>query len=118
MKRIYIAGAFSADNVLDVLKNIGRGERKAAELFSLGFAPFCPWHDKDFIIKNPDFDFTIDMFYEYSIAWLEVSDCLLLVPGWERSKGVAAELKRAGELGMPIFTNVREIQDFYENNKM
>lgn len=86
MKRVYVAGAYSADNVLDVLRNIGRGEHYAAKLFGLGFAPFCPWHDKDYAIRNWDKDITVQMFYDYSMAWLEVSDIVFLVPGWENSK--------------------------------
>ena len=30
MKRVYVAGPYSADNVLQVLQNIGRGEATAA----------------------------------------------------------------------------------------
>jgi hypothetical protein len=40
MKRVYVAGAYSADNVMDVLKNIGKGEYYAAKIFHIGFAPF------------------------------------------------------------------------------
>lgn len=109
MKRVYVAGAYSADNVIDVLRNIGRGEIMAAEIFHLGYAPFCPWHDKDFIIKRPDDSYTVDQFYRYSIAWLEVSDCVLLVPGWENSKGTKAELHRAIDLGIPVFDTIDEL---------
>lgn len=106
MKRIYVAGAYSADNVLDVLRNIGRGEKMCAELFSIGFAPFCPWHDKSYVTYNPNGDFTVEQFYQYSMAWLEVSDAILVIPGWEKSKGTIAEIKRADELGIPVFYNI------------
>lgn len=109
MKRVYIAGAYSADNVIDVLRNIGRGEIMAAEIFHLGYAPFCPWHDKDFIIKRPDDSYTVDQFYSYSIAWLEVSDCVLLVPGGEDSKGTKEEIHRAIDLGIPVFDTIDEL---------
>jgi hypothetical protein len=33
MIRVYVAGPYSADNVLDVLKNIGRGQQACARLF-------------------------------------------------------------------------------------
>lgn len=106
MKRVYVAGSYSADNVLDVLINIGRGEEASTKLFLLGFAPFCPWHDKDFIIRRPDETYTVAMFYEYSMAWLEVSDAVLVLPNSENSKGTQKELDRARELGIPIFDNV------------
>jgi hypothetical protein len=100
--KVYVAGRYSGDNVLDVLRNIGRGEAAAAELFDMGFAPFCPWHDKDYVIKNPEGDFTVEKFYNYSMAWLEVCDIVLLLPGWETSKGTLKEIERAEELGIPV----------------
>ncbi len=109
MKRVYVAGAYSADNVLDILKNIGRGEHYAARVFMSGFAPFCPWHDKDFVIKNWGRDFTVEMFYDYSMAWLEVSDIMFLIPGWESSKGTAMEIEKAKELNIPIITSFDEL---------
>ena len=109
LKRIYVAGKYSANNVLDVLKNIGRGEKACAQLFSMGYAPFCPWHDKSYVTDMPDSDFTVDQFYRYSLAWLEVSDAVLLLPGWEQSKGTVAEIERADQLGIPVFKSIEEL---------
>jgi len=106
MKRVYVAGSYSADNVLDVLRNIGRGEEVCAKLFLLGFAPFCPWHDKDFVLRRPDETFTVPMFYDYSMAWLEVSDAVFILPNSENSKGTQNEIARAKELKIPIFDNI------------
>ena len=103
MKRIYVAGPYSADNVLDVLRNIGRGEKACARLFAAGYAPFCPWHDKSYVTDNPDGEFTVKQFYDFSMAWLEVSDAVVLLPGWEDSKGTLAEIERAKELGIPVY---------------
>ncbi len=106
MKRVYVAGSYSADNVLDVLRNIGRGEDASTKLFNLGFASFCPWHDKDFIIRRPDENYTVAMFYEYSMAWLKVSEAVYVLPNSENSKGTQAEIEMARSLGIPIFDNV------------
>lgn len=35
MIKAYVAGAYSGNNVLDVLKNIGRGEEKRGELIEI-----------------------------------------------------------------------------------
>lgn len=113
--RVYVAGQYSADNVIDVLKNIGKGRKACAELFHLGFSPFCPWHDAAFIIDNPSADFTVEQFYRYSIEWLKVSDAVLLLPGWKLSKGTLAEIKIAEELGIPIFTDLQNLVDFAMN---
>lgn len=109
MQKVYVAGPYSADNVLDVLKNIGRGEKMCAELFGMGYAPFCPWHDKSYVTSRYDAEFTVEQFYEYSMAWLEVSDCVLLLPGWETSRGTIAEIERAKALGIPIYLSVDDL---------
>lgn len=110
MKRVYVAGPYSADNVLDVLKNIGRGEQVCADLFSQGFAPFCPWHDKSYVIDRPFDEFTVQQFYDFSMAWLRVSDAIFLIRGWEKSKGTLAEVEEAKRLCIPIFEDMFAIK--------
>lgn len=108
MKRVYLAGCYSADNVLDVLKNIGRGEHYAGKLFLAGYSPFCPWHDKDYVIKNWNEEFTVKMFYDYCMDWLEVSDCIVVLSGYGKSSGTLAEIERAKELNIPIYYNIEK----------
>lgn len=114
MKRVYVAGPYSADNVLDVLKNIGRGEKVCADLFALGYAPFCPWHDKSYVIDRYADDFTVQQFYDYSMAWLEVSDAVLLIGNWGSSKGTLAEIERAKALDIPIFLNIPDMEKYFK----
>lgn len=106
IKKVYLAGKYSDNNVLDVLKNIGRGEHYAAKLFMAGFAPFCPWHDKDYVIRNWDKEFTVQMFYNYSMAWLDVSDYVVVLSGYETSRGTLAEIERANSKGIPVFYDI------------
>ncbi len=110
MKRVYVAGAYSADNVIDVLKNIGRGEHYAAMLFREGFAPFCPWHDKSYVMANWNDEFTVKQFYDFSMEWLSVSDALFLVPGWENSAGTKKEIEYALKFNTPIFDDIADIR--------
>lgn len=107
--KVYVAGAYSADNVLGVLQNIGRGEKMCAELFRMGFAPFCPWHDKSYVIDNPEVKFSIEDFYEFSIAWLEVSEIMLVLPGHSDSGGTIKEIARAHRLGIPVCYSIDEL---------
>ena len=112
MKRIYVAGPYSANNVIDVLKNIGRGEKACARMFELGFYPFCPWHDKTYVMEMCASDFTVDQFYRFSMAWLEVSDAVYLIDGWSESQGTLSEIMRAKELGIPVFENEQALIDW------
>lgn len=112
MSIIYVAGPYSADNVIDVLKNIGRGQQICAHLFNCGFNPFCPWHDHHFITDNPDCDADVERFYEYSIEFLKVSEAMFLVEGWEKSKGTLEEIKIAKLHGIPIFDDIDDLLEW------
>ena len=122
MKKIYVAGAYSDDNVLGVLKNIGRGEEYASILFQNGFAPFTPWHDKDFVVKHWRKEFTVPMFYEYSMEWLRCSDAVFIVPNchglknWEDSNGTLAEIKEAKEHNIPVFYEMHDLLKYFKIN--
>lgn len=115
MIKVYVAGKYSDDNVLSVLGNISRGIQLCKDLFLAGYAPFCPWLDHQFVLQMTDREragLTVSMFHQYSLAWLEASDCVLVIPERiENSKGVQAEIARAREIGIPIFYSVEELED-------
>lgn len=117
MLKVYVAGPYSADNVIDVLKNIGKGRQACADLFALGFAPFCPWHDADFIIMNPDINHPVQYFRDYCIEWLKVSDVMLLLDGWQKSVGCQEEFKLANKLNIPIFYTKFSLLKYNNNLK-
>lgn len=104
--RVYVAGPYSADNVLGVLQNIGRGERVCAELFHNGLAPFCPWHDKTYAMDALCQGENVAAFRDHSMAWLEAAQAVFVLPGWEQSEGTKAEMLRAKEIGIPVFLDM------------
>lgn len=110
MIRVYVAGKYSDDNVLAVLGNIAKGINLCKDLFLKGYAPFCPWLDHQYVTHMSDEErasLTVKLFHDYSMAWLEASDCVLVIPDRiETSKGVQAEITRAHELGKPVFFSV------------
>ena len=110
-KRIYVAGAYSAPNVISVLDNMRRGMRAGLEVLLAGYAPFVPWFDYHFQLQLRDGEeLTLEKYYNYSMAWLETSDAILVLPNWEESKGTQAEIKRAKELGIPVFFSLEELK--------
>ena len=113
--RVYVAGAYSADNVITVLDNMRKGMRMSTEVMNLGYAPFCPWLDYQFqLMQREDLgeSLSVEDYYEYSLAWLDASDCVLVVPGYENSKGTMKELAYAAQMGLPIYYKV---EDLYES---
>lgn len=116
MKRVYVAGKYSDDNVLSVLGNIGRGIKLCKDLFLMGYAPFCPWLDHQYVLHMTDEErksLTVSMFHDYSLQWLDVSDCVLVIPDRiETSRGVQNEIARAKELNIPVFYSMEEMYDY------
>ena len=115
MKRIYIAGSYSADNVIDVLDNIRKGMRAGTECLLKGFSPFVPWFDFHFqLMLRENEKLTVEDYYNYCIVWLEVSDEVWVLPNSENSKGTQKEIKKAIELGIPVyrFDNMRMLIGF------
>lgn len=112
--RTYIAGAYSADNVMDVLANMRRGIRLGTKAILSGFSAYIPWLDH--LVPIVASTVTEEMLKANSMAWLEVSDALLIVPeGLDESKGTQAEMKRAEELGIPIFFNLDDLVEWAQN---
>jgi len=100
----YIAGPYSCDPLPGAFENMRRGTRVCAELIMEGINAFCPWadwilwmtlHDNESISK--------ERIYAYSMAFLEKSDAVYVLPRWERSPGTKMEVLRAKECGIPVF---------------
>ena len=103
MLRVYVAGAYSASNTIAVFNNMRRGMRAATEILLAGFAPFTPWLDYHYQLQLRDGEsLNVTNYYEYSLAWLDVSDIVFVLDGWEHSQGTIAEIQRAKELHIPI----------------
>ena len=101
--KVYIAGPYSADNVLGVLSNIRKGNRVAYELMQMGFAVFSPWFDHLLVFMDFTNDLTVTDFYEHSMEWLRVSNAVFIQGDWSNSKGTRAEIAEAEQLGIPVF---------------
>jgi hypothetical protein len=106
MKRIYIAGKLNADAV-GYLKNVHAMIRVAQAAKDAGFSVFVPCLDLLMGIVAGDYEY--EDYATPNLAWLSVSDAVLLVPGWETSKGTQAEIARAKELGIPVFETLQEL---------
>jgi len=113
IKRLYIAGSYSADNVLSVLDNIRIGIRTSTELFLKGYSVFCPWLDFHFqLMLREGESLSVEDYYKYSLAWLEVSDAVYVLPNSENSKGTQSEVQRAIKLDIPVFYSIDDLDRY------
>lgn len=123
MLKVYIAGPYSASNVFDVLRNIGRGQEIASKVFDAGYAPFCPWLDKEFVINNWRYTHSAQRFRDYSMEFLRVCDCVLIVPdvngmiNWRDSPGTLAEIEEAKRLKIPVCFTMEDLYWIYKKKQ-
>ena len=66
----------------------------------------CELSDSDMFAFGGDY-------YKYGIAWLDVSNAVLVVPGSENSKGTQKEIERAKELRIPVFYNLKDLEEHF-----
>lgn len=115
MKRVYVAGAYSSNNVIGVLDNMRRGMKLSYDVLKLGAAPFVPWFDYHFSLIG---EVTLDEYYNYSLAYLKVCDAMIVViEGMENSKGTQHEIDYAKENNIPIFYNLQELGKYIEGKQ-
>jgi nucleoside 2-deoxyribosyltransferase len=110
MKKVYIAGPYSAPDIISGLENIRRGMRMAARLLQHGVSVFCPWVDHQLFLQlRGNERISLETIQAHSIAWLKVSDAVLALRGWEKSRGTLAEIQVANECKIPVFFNEMDL---------
>lgn len=107
MKCVYVAGAYSAPDVISVFDNMRRGMRLSLEVLKRGYAPWVPWFDYHFALMG---EMSLQEYYDYSMAWLERSDAVLVVENSGHSKGVQAEVERAKQIGIPVYYDINDLE--------
>jgi hypothetical protein len=116
MKKIYISGPYSADNVMGVLRNIRKGIDASIEVFKAGFAPFCPWLDYHYVLADKENKLALEDFYNYSLAWLDASDAILMIGNWQKSKGCIKEYNFAKDHEILVFTSLESLIEYFDGH--
>ena len=84
----------------------------AIALISKGYAPYCPGLDLHYFLHlRPGEIISEESIKAISMAFLDISDIIVLLPGWEASEGCQAEYSRATELGMPIYEGINLVPE-------
>ena len=112
--RGYIAGALNADAV-GYIKNCHRMIKTARQVRNAGFSVYIPC--LDFLEGLVDGNFDYNDYFDNSQPWLEASDFVFLTPGWETSKGTQREIEYAKSLGIPVFENLSDLVNAFNQNQ-
>lgn len=108
MPVVYVAGPYNANGACAVLANIRSGINLCVKLSQHGIAPVCPWLDFAYCLHA---DVPESVLREISMALLRKADAVVVNkwrPGWEQSKGTAAEIAEATRLGIPVLYGMDE----------
>lgn len=108
MKVVYVAGPFTAPNAWEREQNIRRAEAVAHELMASHFdvAVICVHTMARFSYGFIDEEVAM----QADLELIRRSDCLVLVEGWQRSKGTQREIREAWRYRKPVY---RSAKDFF-----
>lgn len=105
--RIYVAGPYTKG---DVAVNVRNAFEAANRLADLGFAPFVPhathfWH---MLFPRP-YEFWLDLDNQF----LPCCEGVLRLSG--ESSGADNEVQLAGTLGIPVFTEIDSLVEYFRS---
>ena len=99
MKLIYIAGKYRAKTEWEVKQNIDKAEAVALKYWKAGYAVFCPHKNSAFMGGScPD-----ETWLEGGLEILSRCDGIVMMEGWQDSKGSAEEREFAFRNGVHVF---------------
>lgn len=117
MKKIYVAGAYSGDNIHQILENMRIGLSFSSRLLTMGYAVYSPWTDFQlFLVDYYIPKISDQQIKEASLEWLKVSDAMFVVPNERNhlSKGLQYEIQKAKELSIPIFYSTKKMNEYFK----
>lgn len=103
MKKIYIAGKLN-DMATGYLKNVHAMITAANIIRKAGFSVYIPC--LDFVSGIVDGEMEYADYFENNMPWLDVCDCLYVLPSYKDSQGTRIEIQRAIELGKPVYYSI------------
>lgn len=108
MKLIFVSGPFRGANHWEQERNIRRAEELSLEVWKLGAVGLCPHTNTRFFQGAlPD-----DVWLRGDLEMLRRCDGMLLVSGWNRSRGATAEFDFACRRGIPVFTSLSRLKSW------
>jgi len=110
MLRVYVGGPYRCSGKCGVdLNHMRRGLNMGMDVFLAGYYPFIPWLDYLLKLIGRGEELETKHLQDNGIAWLLVSDVLLIMPGFENSSGTLAEIEEAEKHGIPVVYSLEEL---------
>lgn len=109
MKLVYVSGRFTATDRAGVQRNIAEAVAVGLDVARVGAMPVIPHANT----AHPNFESLqpYTFWIEGTLELLRRCDGIIMVPGWEASKGACGELAEAQRLGLAVFMRVEELEE-------
>ena len=111
-KLIYIAGPYTAEDIYQLRRNILQAERTGREVFQRGYIPVIPHSLGDAMETGKHFEHFQhqDWMQKLCLPLLSRCDGILMMQGWQQSKGSRMEFEFAQNNNMPVFFSAERIR--------
>jgi nucleoside 2-deoxyribosyltransferase len=107
LKLVYVAGPLFGPNDWEIRRHIHRAAALGYEVAKLGAYPVIPHTNTGSVFVGT---MTPEFWYAGTLELLRRCDAVILVTGWEDSKGSTAEFAEARRLNLPVFSFVHELK--------
>ena len=104
---VYVAGRYRDSTAWRIEENINMAKSITLQLLKAGHTPICP-HT---MYAHFDGECDDEVFLQAGLRLLHFCQAVVLVPGWEVSKGTQAEVSYARRLGLPICMGVDALDE-------
>lgn len=115
MRVVYVAGPLLGPNDWEVTRNIHRAASLGYEVAKLGAYPVIPHTNTGSVFIGT---MTPEFWYAGTLELLSRCDAMVLVPGWEDSKGTREEVQEAKRNSMPIFERVDDLKKWLAETEL
>lgn len=102
---VYVAGPYSADTVEGRSANIKAAWKAGCQVAALGVYPVVPHMNTAHMDKIQDWQWWIDATLELMLR----CNAVLMMAGWEKSRGARGEEAMAKKVGIPVFYNIADL---------
>ena len=116
MIRVFVSGKYTDDTKEKIQAHVEKAKQAGITLMKLGYYPYVP-HTMYGFWDEEHPELTWDVVMMNTVAWLCQSDCILMLPSSEWSKGAEIELNEAVCLNIPIFHSIEKIKQHYGINR-
>jgi len=102
---VYVAGPYSAPTIEGRTANIHAAWLVGCQVATLGVYPVVPHTNTQHMDKIQDWQWWIDATLELMLR----CNAVLMMEGWEKSRGARGEEAMAKKVGIPVFYNIVDL---------